>query len=357
MFKSKFANALATMMIGSLGIAAAENKLSVGYGAEAGHMDPLLEKMCARFCRSSLVITRNEESQLVLSKLGVPTELGTDTAWTFEPHPPAYGQKALSAAGWDGRTPVLVLCPINPFWWPVKASVAKFVARKCFGAHKKSHYRSVYFHNGGPAVDAAYKRYLGAMAGAVKAFRARHNVFTILVAMERLDAKACEALALQLGGAPVFTSDEHDMYGLVSVLRCCNLMVSSRYHGIVTSMPGLVASAGIAMDERIRNLLRERGHEQLLLTVDDPDLEAKLLIVMERLAAEADAIRDGVARSVVRNLKTMARMGVFLERAVHQCYPEFPVRSGVHSWEEYLPPLSGDLQQLVETYEGAVAVD
>src|SRR5215469_16327050 len=34
MFKSKFANALSTMMIGSLGMAAAENKLSVGYGAE-----------------------------------------------------------------------------------------------------------------------------------------------------------------------------------------------------------------------------------------------------------------------------------------------------------------------------------
>src|SRR5438128_11131303 len=45
MFKSKFANALATMMIGSLGIAAAENKLSVGYGAEAGQMDPLVAKM------------------------------------------------------------------------------------------------------------------------------------------------------------------------------------------------------------------------------------------------------------------------------------------------------------------------
>src|SRR6266852_6899196 len=36
MFKSKFANALTTMMIGSLGIAAVQNKLSVGYGAEAG---------------------------------------------------------------------------------------------------------------------------------------------------------------------------------------------------------------------------------------------------------------------------------------------------------------------------------
>ena len=44
MFKSKFANALTTMMIGSLGIAAAQNKLSVGYGGEAGHMDPPIRK-------------------------------------------------------------------------------------------------------------------------------------------------------------------------------------------------------------------------------------------------------------------------------------------------------------------------
>jgi hypothetical protein len=102
-------------------------------------------------------------------------------------------------------------------------------------------------------------------------------------------------------------------------------------------------------------LLHERGHDDLLLTVDDPDLEAKLPPVMERLMADADTIRDGIAHSVVRNLKTMARMGVFLERAVHTCYPEFPVRSGVHGWEEYLPPLSGNLQRLLETYDGAAA--
>ena len=40
MFKSKFANALTTMMIGTLGIASAQNKLSIAYGAEAGAMDP-----------------------------------------------------------------------------------------------------------------------------------------------------------------------------------------------------------------------------------------------------------------------------------------------------------------------------
>jgi len=153
----------------------------------------------------------------------------------------------------------------------------------------------------------------------------------------------------------VFSADDFDMYQIVSILRCSSLMVSSRYHAIVTSMPSLVPSAGVTMDERIRNLLRERGHEHLLLTVDDPDLGEKLGSVMERLAAEADTVRDGIARSVVRNLKTMARMGVFLERAVHQQYPEFPVRSGVRGWEEYLPPLSPNLGRLLDTYEGATA--
>src|SRR5215470_17896667 len=144
MFKSKFANALTTMMIGSLGIAAVQNKLSVGYGAEAGHMDPLVARMCARYCRNSLIITRNEESRTLLRELGVPTELGTDTAWTFEPLPADYGRQVLREVGWDERTKVLVVCPINPFEWPVKGSVGKLLARKLTGAYKDSHYRSVY---------------------------------------------------------------------------------------------------------------------------------------------------------------------------------------------------------------------
>ena len=193
MFKSKFANALTTMMIGSLGIAAVQNKLSVGYGAEAGHMDPLVAKMCGRYCKNSFVITRNEESRTVLRELGVPTELGTDTAWTFEPRPAEYGQSVLRKVGWDGRTPVLVVCPINPFEWPVKASVAKYAARTLTGAYKDSHYRTVYFHNSGPAAEQAYRKYWTAIANAVDAFRKKKNVFVILAATERLDARPATA--------------------------------------------------------------------------------------------------------------------------------------------------------------------
>jgi polysaccharide pyruvyl transferase WcaK-like protein len=351
MFKSKFANALATMMIGSLGIAAAENKVSIGYGAEAGEMDRSLARLCARYCSQSLILTRNEASQVVLSSLGVPSELGTDTAWTFQPRGAEYGHRVLSEAGWDGRAPVLAVCPIHPFCWPVKASLAKFLAHSVSGAYESSHYRSVYFHTAGVTADAAFGRYISAIARAVEAFRQRHGVFVILVAMERLDARACAALAPQLGSAPVFASDRYDMYELVSVLRACDWMASSRYHALVTSMPALVPSAGITMDERIRNLMQERGHEHLLMNVDDLDLEARLLSALETLRRDADTIREAIARTVVQNLKRMARMGVFLERNVHERYPEFPVSSGLRSWEEYLPPLSPQLRKLVETYE------
>jgi polysaccharide pyruvyl transferase WcaK-like protein len=350
MFKSKFTNALTTMMIGSLGIAAAENKLSVGYGAEAGDMDPLLAKMCARYCRESLIITRSEESQIVLGRLGVPSELGTDTAWTFEPHGPEYGRQELTRAGWDGTTPVLVLCPINPFWWPVKASIAKYLAYVTTGAYKNSQYRTVYFHNSGQKVSEAYNRYLTAFAKSADAFRKRHRVFIILVGMERLDARACRAVAEQLGGVPVFTSDDYDMYQLVSILRACHLMVSSRYHAIVTSMPALLPSVGVTMDERIRNLMRERGHTHLLLEVDDPELGTKLEVLMETLWQERECMCAGIGRTVAKNLKLMARMGVYLEQHVQQRYPEFPIRSGIHGWEEYLPPLSPNLCKLAETY-------
>ena len=351
MFKSKFANALTTMMIGSLGIAAAHNKLSVGYGAEAGHMDPLVAKMCGRYCRNSFVITRNEESRGVLRELGVPTELGTDTAWTFEPRPPEYGQSVLRKVGWDGRTPVLVVCPINPFEWPVKASVAKYAVRSLTGAYKASHYRTVYFHNSGPAAEQAYRRYWTAIANAVDAFRKKKNVFVILAATERLDARPANRISEKLGGVPVLTSDDYNMYELVSILRACHMMASSRYHGIVTSMPGLVPSAGITMDERIRNLMRERGHQDLLMTVDDPELEGKLLEALEKLNREGEVIASGIAQTVVRNLKLMARMGVYFEEEVQRRYPEFETRRGEWSWEDYLPPMSSRLRELAAAYD------
>jgi len=41
---------------------------------------------------------------------------------------------------------------------------------------------------------------------------------------------------------------------------------------------------------------------------------------------------------------------------VRKTYPEFPLRKGVVSWEDNLPPLSEDLRRLVEQYDSSPAV-
>jgi len=355
MFKSKFANALSTMMAGALGIAAAEHKLAIGYGGEAGRMDAPLEALVREACQEAFIIARNRASVDVLGRLGIRAEEGTDTAWTFEPAPDHVGRALLRAAGWDGAAPVLAACPINAFWWPVTADLRRAVERRAFGLHGEAHYRSLYFHHAGPEVRERQDAYLDALAAAVRRVALARGAFVILVGMEALDRRACEALAPRLGRpAPLFISDEHDMFTLVSVIRQASALVSSRYHAIVTTMPAGVPSAGVTMDERIRNLMADRGQPELSLEVDDPDLAARLEATLDRLFDDPEGVSEGIVGSVRRNLVAMGRMGGLLVDHVRERLPGFPIAPhlGTHGdpWD-HLPPLPEAARRLLA--EGA----
>ena len=350
MFKSKFADALSTFMVGALGLASAGNKLAIAYGGEAGDMSEPLEALVRRYCADAFVITRNEASRDVLGRLDIPTRLGTDTAWTFEPAPDAVGQRILRAHGWDGETPVLAICPINPFWWPVRPDVSKGVAHRLFGLHDEEYYGSVYFHQGGEEVARKQSGYLDALAEGVRRFASQQDVFPICIGMEQLDRRACEGLSERLGGAPVLVSDQLEMFEMVSVIRQARLMVSSRYHAIVTSMPAGVLSVGVTMDERIRNLMIDRGTPELALDVDDPALAQGIHTALERVWSDPDTIRHGIGATVVRNLGVMGVMGKLLATHVQQRLGGFPLPDGMgrhgDAWH-HLPELSPRLKALV----------
>ncbi|MCA9519291.1 MAG: polysaccharide pyruvyl transferase family protein, partial [Myxococcales bacterium] len=351
MFKSKFANALSTLMAGALGVAAAENKLAIGYGGEAGKMDPPLEALVRDTCRRSFIVARNEASVGVLARLGVRAEVGTDTAWTFEPAGDDVGKRILARHGWDGERPVLVACPINPFWWPVTADVRRAVEQKALGLHAEAHYKSVYFHAAGKEVREKQAAYLDAYATALRKVARDRGAFVVLVGMEELDRRACEGLRERLGAeTPVLVSDEHDMFELVSVLRQASALVSSRYHAIVTSMPAGVPSVGVTMDERIRNLMADRGQPELALEVDDPALATKLPELVGRAFDEGERIRAGIAGSVARNLGAMGRMGQLVVEYVRERHPEFPFREELglagNPWD-HLPSLPRAVRELL----------
>ena len=360
MFKSKFASALSTMMVGAIGLAAAEQKLAIGYGGEAGKMDKGLAKLVERYCRDGLILARNQESQEILGDLGVPAKGGTDTAWAFTPAPPSVGEAILRERGWDGETPVLALCPINPFWWPVKPNLTRAATNALGGLHADEHYGSVYFHREGKDVHDAQERYLDAWAEGVRHFRNGHDIFPVCFGSEMLDREACEGLSERLaderGAPPIIVSDEFDMYEMVSAMRVSRYLLSSRYHAIVTTMGAPVASAGITMDERIRNLMKDRGTPELALEVDDPELGARVAVALEALANDRERIEAGIDRCVVANLLRMGEMGLELVEFVRERHPEFPFAAHLGRGRDpldHLPSLPPRLADLVAAHRSS----
>ena len=90
------------------------------------------------------------------------------------------------------------------------------------------------------------------------------------------------------------------------------------------------------------------------MRVDESDLADKIVAALRALDAEAEEIREGMGNTVARNLQLMARMGTYFEEQVARRYPQFPVRTGVLGWEDYLPPLSPCLVKLLETHSGVL---
>lgn len=351
-FKSKFTDLLSALMVGSLGLASANDRLSIAYGAEAGDMTPELTEMVTKHCRDSYIVTRNQESTERLKLLGLNSEIGTDTAWTFEPLPREYGEWELRKQGWRGE-PLLIACPINPFWWPVQIHVRKSMAR-LLGLYRNSHYARVFFFQSNHEVEQKFDRYLRAWAGAISAFCKKRGYFPVVAASERLDKFAMRRLSGLLGGTPTFLSSEYDVCQFVSILRCADLMVSSRYHAVVTSMPGGVASAGVSMDERLNNLMHDRGHEHLLMNVSQPDLEDQMFTALEILRSDREQIQNEISSTVVRHLGIMAEMGSRLLEHIGGRYPGFADESPSRSWEGYLPSMSDNLHRQIETHEDVV---
>jgi len=178
MFKSKFANALTTMMIGSLGHASSENKLSIGYGAEAGHMDSLIEKMCARYVHDSLVITRNVESQSVLGKLGISPNWAPIPRGPLSRIPMPMAAKAAAGRGLgrkDSGADALSDSSVRVAGEGFSRKIP--FARVTTGAYKQSQYRTVYFHESGAEVDRKFKHYIDGFVSSTRAFQQKHKVF------------------------------------------------------------------------------------------------------------------------------------------------------------------------------------
>ncbi len=338
--KSKFANVLTLLFVGFAGAMKRQGKPCLAYGSEAGAMDPLIYRMAQCLCDETLFMARSRPSLQIIDAMGLEGALGTDTAWIVRPASALWARRELARrVDWDGKRPLLGVAVINPFWWPVKADLMKYL----LGGRRKNpliHYAGWYFLQDSDERRTLFYHYLSSIAEAVDSWAARHDAQVVLLGMEALDQDACVRLQKRLNTpAPVFGASHYDGYQLTALLRELSLLITSRYHARVLSMPAGVPSIAVSMDERLRNLLEEGGHlGDYYFEAGDPQLSPRLLAALEKLWINRAEVRAAMRGALPHYLKMIADMGRVFRDFVGTAFPRFPLPPLGPDWRDYLPP-------------------
>ncbi len=312
--KSKFADALTLYSCEAAGIMKNQHKPCIAYGSEADEMDAFLERTVRKLCGDTYFIARTKSSFTLLHGLGLRGRPGTDAAWEFDSSScTGWARDALTASGWDGKTPLLGIAPINPFWWPVKPSLTKWIRAGITGDHSLQ-FRLWYFFSWSKKRRQQYESYLDAIASSVNEFASEHPCHVVILGMEELDTDACHRLKAKLTvPASTFLSSDHNGYEMAAVLRQLSLLVTSRYHAEVLSMQEAVPCIAVSMDERLDNLMQEMNMVRFqLLHVDDPALSAELSCALEYVWSNRTQIKKETGQQYARYQHTLDQMGDFL---------------------------------------------
>lgn len=316
--KSTFANALSLFFCEASGIMERQGKPCIAFGSEVGAMDPSLRKTAAATCRGTYFMTRTEESQKILTELGLRGHVGTDTAWLYDDEiPPEEADRLLAKAGWDGKQDLLGIAVIDPFCWPVRASVRKWIRGGITG-NREGRYDRWYFYSDSPRRREAFRRYIDAVAEAVRPFLREHDCFPVLLGMERMDVKACNALEEKLDApCAVFLSGENSADIMSGVIGRLSALVTSRYHAAVLSMKQGCPIVAVSMDERLDSLMREVSlEEKYLQHVTDEDLGRRIHDSLEEGFSRREELREHIRGCYSEYQRKQEEMGAFLKEYI-----------------------------------------
>lgn len=316
--KSTFANALTLFLCEASAVMNGQGKPCIAYGSEVGTMEPFLEKAASRLCRNTHFITRTQDSLDRLRRLGLKGHAGTDAAWSYDGAISAEeADRLLREQGWDGEKPLLGIAVIDPFCWPVRASLARWIRTLISGNHA-SQYDKWYYYSESAERTEKFEKYIDGIAEGADRFISEQGFFPVILGMERLDEKACRALRAKLPHhAAMLLSGDTTADVMTGVLRRLSALVTSRYHASVLSMEKGCPIVAVSMDERLSGIMKELSlDDKYLLHVSDGDLGRKVHDALAEGYAQREQIEKHIAEMLPEYKDKLSRMGAFMKEYI-----------------------------------------
>ncbi len=147
-----------------------------------------------------------------------------------------------------------------------------------------------------------------------------------LLSMEGLDTAFTTRIQQHMKHADrtkVFSSTQYNASQMTSVLRSLDLLITSRYHAGVLSLPNLVPQTAIGHDLRIQDLYTDLDTPELFVDHEDPDRYKKLSDNVETLFNQYSTLRAKLQKGYVEYAAREKRNSQLFRAFLETNHPEW----------------------------------
>ena len=240
-------------------------KPCIAYSVDAGNASRLNRWLIRREAsKTSLILARTKEAAERLRKMGVkaPIEVTADNAFAFRPKPQDHD---LLKRVWPEASHVVGMAAEDIYLWPVQI--------RPWG-RKKYCYRWPYYYQHSKACQQKSELLVDVLAVQADEIIEKYDKDIALLSMEGLDTDFTSKIQQHMKHAnrtKVFSSTQYNASQMASVLRSLDLLITSRYHAGVLSLPHEVPQTAIGHDLRIKDLYTDLDIPELFIDHEDPD--------------------------------------------------------------------------------------
>ncbi|MGE5532783.1 MAG: polysaccharide pyruvyl transferase family protein [Bacillota bacterium] len=239
-------------------------KPCIAYSVDAGSAGRLNSWLIKREAsKTSLILSRTHRAAERLEKWGVkaPIEVTADNAFAFNPHPTDEG---LLKRVWPQASNIVGIAAEDIYVWPVQIRLWD----------RKEHcYRWPYYYTHSKSSREKSELLAKVLAAQADDIIRDHDKDIAFLSMEGLDAgfaNKIQRLMKRVDRTRVFTSSDYNASQMTSILRSLDLLITSRYHAGVLSLPNQVPQTAIGHDLRIKDLYADLEMSELFIDHEDP---------------------------------------------------------------------------------------
>jgi polysaccharide pyruvyl transferase WcaK-like protein len=261
-------------------------------------------------------MARTQKAAERLKKYGVtaPIEVTADNAFSFRPKPQDHD---LLKRVWPEASHVVGMAAEDIYIWPVQIRLWD---------KKEYRYRWPYYYQHSKACKAKSELLVDVLAFQADEIIEKYDEDIALLSMEGLDTTFTNKIQKHMKNANrtrVFSSAQYNASQMASILRGLDLLITSRYHAGVLSLPHQVPQTAIGHDLRIQDLYSDLGTPELFVDHEDPDRYKKLSDNVELLFDHYSELRAHL-RKGYREYETREKRNIQLFRAFLEAnYPEW----------------------------------